>query len=81
MKRSMKNFTTEIWNNALSKKEWTKVVDCEDLDEKVEIFYQFIEEALNEVAPIRSFTVKSKYKLGFIAFDSIPYSSHQGQTG
>ena len=52
-KSSMKNFTSESWNNALLKKEWTKVENCEDLNGKVEIFTQFIEEALNEVAPVR----------------------------
>ena len=32
--------------------------------EKVKIFTQYIEEALDEVAPIKSFTVKSNYKFG-----------------
>ena len=57
----------EIWNEALSKKEWSKVIKAEDLNEKVEIFSQFIEEALDEIAPIKSFKVKSRYKFGLSA--------------
>ena len=60
----MRNFSVENWNNVLAKKEWKNVEETEDLNEKVEIFTQYIEEALDEVAPIKSFTVKSNYKFG-----------------
>ena len=63
-KRSLKNFTKEAWNNCLSKKDWSKIECCSDVDRMVEIFSQNIEEALDEVAPIKTFTIRSQYRFG-----------------
>ena len=38
--------------------------DCEDLDKKVSLFTKNINNAMNEAAPMKTFTVKSQYKFG-----------------
>ena len=41
-----------------------KIEECEDLNRKVELFSNLIEEALNEAAPLKTFTVKTHHKFG-----------------
>ena len=63
-KRSMKNFSMDKWNATLRKKDWSSVEECTDLDQKVNLFSVNIEEALDEIAPMKEFTVKSHHKFG-----------------
>ena len=63
VKRSLKNFTTEKWNECLIAKDWSKL-ETSELNEMVEIFTKNTQDALDEVAPFKSSTVKSQYKFG-----------------
>ena len=63
-KRSMKNFRDDKWNEILNRKDWTKLDDMENLDDMVVAFTEMVTESLDEIAPIKSFTVKSKYIFG-----------------
>ena len=60
----MRNFTEEKWNDCLSRKNWDKINDCSNVNEMVKIFSEYINEALDEVAPIKTFTIRSSYKFG-----------------
>ena len=48
----------------LARKDWSGLEDCNSVDDMVDIFTKNIDEALDEVAPIKSFKVKSNYKFG-----------------
>ena len=63
-KRSMKNFNHNTWNEALSSKDWSKVKNETNVEDMAKEFDKLIAETLDEVAPFRSFTVKSHYKFG-----------------
>ena len=63
-KRSMKNFSVASWNQCLANKDWSKIDDCTDVNEMVSIFTEKINETLDEVTPIKTFTIKSNYKFG-----------------
>ena len=63
-KRCLRNFTEENWNNCLNNKDWRDLEDCNTVDEMVEIFTKNTNVALDEVAPYKSFTVKSNYRFG-----------------
>ena len=63
-KRSLKNFTEEKWRERLADIDWSDEDAEEDLDSMVKNFSSKIEEALDDVAPYKSFTVKSKFKYG-----------------
>ena len=64
VKRSFKNFTNTKWNEALEKKDWSKIKHSRNLDEMVVIFTELSNEALDEVAPYKEFTVRSKHRFG-----------------
>ena len=71
MKRSLKNFTEERWNTILQRKNWanlnedeTQLSKQDTLDNKVRQFTKNIEEALDEIAPMKTFAIKSQYKFG-----------------
>ena len=63
-KRSFKNFNYVSWNDALSKQDWPSVKKEPDLNKAAKLFSDLIDTALDEVAPVKSFTVKSNYKFG-----------------
>ena len=63
MKRSFKNFTPEGWKNQLLSRDWSTDEASKNLDEMTETFNSLITKALDEIAPIKSFTVKSHYNL------------------
>ena len=63
-KRSMKNFSKSNWNTVLRKQDWNSVEESEDLNTKVKLFTTFIDAAMDEIAPIKTFTVKSNYRFG-----------------
>ena len=57
----MKNFSNESWKAALQKRNWNALEEIEDLDELVDQFTELVQGALDEVAPIKSFSIKSNY--------------------
>ena len=63
-KRSLKNFTPERWNTCLAMQDWSAVENCEEVDEMVKEFQENITSALDQIAPIKTFTVKSNYRFG-----------------
>ena len=63
-KRSQKLFSKERWNSCLASKDWSELDECEGVDEMVEIFTKNITEALDEVTPMKSFTIRSHHKFG-----------------
>ena len=63
-KRSFKNFTTEAWNESLERKDWSPIYSSNTVDEMVDVFQKNIEEALNDIAPVKTFTIRSNYKFG-----------------
>ena len=48
----------------LATKDWNSIINCDNLDEKVELFNNAIKEALDEIAPVRTFKVRSHHKFG-----------------
>ena len=60
----MTNFSNENWNQILAKKDWSLLEECESVNQMAEVFDEIIQEALDEIAPVKSFTVKSQYKFG-----------------
>ena len=63
-KRSLKDFTERRWIDCLAKKDWSLLEECESVNQMAEVFDEIIQEALDEIAPVKSFTVKSQYKFG-----------------
>ena len=62
-KRSYKHFTKENWNHSLESQDWSRIGDCENVDEMVAKFDANIEAALNEVAPIIMTNIYKSCKL------------------
>ena len=58
-KRSLKNFSVQAWNESLTKKNWVIINECTEVDDMVEIFNKNIEDALDEVAPVKTFSIRS----------------------
>ena len=63
-KRSFKNFTKEGWNEALEQEDWLDVEDCEDVNEMVRLFTDKVNRALDRVAPVKTFTIRSNHRFG-----------------
>ena len=63
-KRSQKLFTKERWNVCLASKDWSELDDCDDVEEMVEIFTKNITDALDEITPFKTFTIRSHHKFG-----------------
>ena len=64
VKRSYKNYNVENWNASLSKKDWSAIEKTNVLDEKVNIFTKLITESLDEVAPMKSFSIRTNHVFG-----------------
>ena len=60
----IENFNPDNWNNALAAKNWSLIETSSSLDAMINNFNKLISDALDEVAPIKSFTIKSHYKFG-----------------
>ena len=54
-------FSKEVWNECIQKKDWNSFLITDDLDEKVAVFKALMDEAMNEVTPMKTFTVKSNH--------------------
>ena len=63
-KRSFKNFTKEKWNASLAAQDWLDIEDHTDVDLMVRDFNAKIKDALDLVAPVRTFKIKSNHKFG-----------------
>ena len=63
-KRSYKNFTKERWNTCLAKQNWNEIDECQGVNEMVDIFDKNVALALDEAAPMKSFTVRSNHRFG-----------------
>ena len=53
-----------MWIESLAKKDWSSISSCKNVDEMVKVYQKNIDEALNEVAPVKSFTIRSQYRFG-----------------
>ena len=62
-KRSFKNFNKTSWNQSIASKYWSGI-ESTDLDNMVEIFTKNVNEALDYIAPYKTFTVRSQFKFG-----------------
>ena len=58
-KRSLKNFTQKRWLEQLAQKDWEEVCESSNVDDMAITFNNLVMEALDEVAPNKTFTVKS----------------------
>ena len=63
-KRSFKKFTKEKWNEALAREDWLDIEESEDVNAMVKIFTENINRALDVVAPIKTFTIRSNHRFG-----------------
>ena len=64
IKRSMKNFNATSWNANLATKNWEKIGETENVSEMATTFAKLMNEALDEIAPLKTFTNKDYYKPG-----------------
>ena len=60
----MKNCNTTVWNEALNRKDWSLLDNTKNVNEAVKIYSTLMKEALDEVAPIKNFKVRSNYIFG-----------------
>ena len=60
----MRNFNEKSWNEILGKHDWNSLEKIEDLDDLVKNFTDLVTESLDEIAPIKTFSVKTKYIFG-----------------
>ena len=63
-KRSFKGFTTEAWNCCLAQQDWLLVDECETVNEMVKAFNENIIKALDLVAPVKNFVIRSRHRFG-----------------
>ena len=60
-KRSYKYFDQELFISAVQKLSWLDLYLCEDVDAAVEIFTGKITDILDEMAPMKTFQVRTNY--------------------
>ena len=63
-KRSFKNFNKEVWNSALAEQDWLDVEESDGVHQMVNIFDRNIQAALDKVAPVRTFKIRSNHRFG-----------------
>ena len=63
-KRSFKNYTIDNWSDSLREQPWSQITSENDIEKKTDLLAKFMNAALDEVAPVKTFTVKSNYKFG-----------------
>ena len=63
-KRSYKNFTMESWTASLAQQDWSAVENSEGVNEMVAEFTNNVTLALDQVAPVKSFTIRSNHRFG-----------------
>ena len=63
-KRSYKDFTMENWNAALAQQDWLDVEESSGVNQMVNVFNLNIQAALDQVAPVRTFKIRSNHRFG-----------------
>ena len=63
-KRSFKNFNKDTWNSALEEQDWLDVEESEGVHHMVDVFDRNIQAALDIVAPVRTFKIRSNHRFG-----------------
>ena len=63
-KRSMKNFTQEKWLQHLAGKNWEAIGETENIEEMAKKFSGLMNEALDELAPIKNVSIRPGYIVG-----------------
>ena len=63
-KRSYKDFTKENWNAALAQQDWLDVEESSGVNQMVNVFNLNIQAALDQVAPVRTFKIRSNHRFG-----------------
>ena len=60
----MKNFNPANWNYSLASKNWESIGTMENVNDIAVQFSKLVNDALDEIAPLKSFTNKTGYKAG-----------------
>ena len=60
----MKNATPKSWNESLAKRKWELLRETDNPNQMAIIFTEMVTEALDECAPLRTFTIKPGYMPG-----------------
>ena len=60
----MKKFTQPDWILCLAKQNWEGIGETEDLDQMVHVLDECMKKALDEIAPVKTFTIRPDYKSG-----------------
>ena len=60
-KRSYKNFSPQLFIQAVRQISWWELYSCDDADEAVSIFTQKLTNILDEMAPIKKYQIHPKY--------------------
>jgi hypothetical protein len=63
-KRSMKNFTPRTWNESLANRHWESLGGTDDPNKMAKLFTEIVNKALDECAPMKTFTIKPGYRPG-----------------
>ena len=62
IKRSMKNFNQANWNQCLINKSWESIGELDSVNDMAVKFSQLVNDALDDIAPLKTFTSKANYK-------------------
>ena len=63
-KRSYRNYDAKAFNLHLAAHPWEEIFQTDDVNEKVKLFTTFITNSLDVHAPMKKFTITSKYRSG-----------------
>ena len=63
-KRSFKNFNPTDWNACLAQQDWSAVENSDGVNNMVSEFTTNVTQALDQIAPMKSFTIRSNHRFG-----------------
>ena len=63
-KRSFKGFNNLEWNRCLAKQDWSTVNEESGVDGMAKELTEIVNRALDEIAPVKTFQIRSNYKFG-----------------
>lgn len=63
--RCMKNFDQKVFLGKLNRKDWFKVLNCEQVDKAWSIFRNFFMDVVDDVAPVKEIRLKQKTESWF----------------
>jgi hypothetical protein len=58
--RSMKNYSINIFHQALNAVDWSRVTNVKDTNQALDLFYSLLNNVINQVAPIKEIRIKQK---------------------